>query len=127
MVSKRVECHEQDGETLQFAKRRIATASGDPAMAIGPFVIRRLRPEWARRLVPSGVTAAAYTDRSTTRGKKRRVRTLLKQRILRSRTLRRRKTALTANAELVDQRLIARLIGALEIIEQLATLRHELQ
>jgi hypothetical protein len=31
------ESHEQDGETLPFAKGlRIETASGDPAMAIGP-------------------------------------------------------------------------------------------
>jgi hypothetical protein len=35
--SDRRDSHEQDGETLPFAKRlRIQTASGDPAMAIGP-------------------------------------------------------------------------------------------
>src|SRR5215470_8531369 len=34
---------------------------------------------------------------------------------------------LTTNTELVDQALVARLVGAQEIIEQLAALRHELE
>jgi hypothetical protein len=41
MVSKRVECHEQDGETLRAIDLRDATASGDPAMAFVPFDIGR--------------------------------------------------------------------------------------
>jgi hypothetical protein len=37
--SGRRESHEQDGETLSFASAlRIQTASGDPAMAIGPSI-----------------------------------------------------------------------------------------
>ncbi|MGZ5896241.1 MAG: hypothetical protein ACXWJ6_08335 [Xanthobacteraceae bacterium] len=40
MVSKCLERHEQDGETLPIAKElRDLTASGDPAMAFVPFGI----------------------------------------------------------------------------------------
>src|SRR5262245_35415696 len=41
-------------------------------------------------------------------------------------TIRADKTS-AANAELLDQMLVAALVGALEIIEQLATLRDELE
>src|SRR3954471_6281467 len=40
---------------------------------------------------------------------------------------RRARKRLTANAELIDQRLVAPLIGALEVIEQLAALRDHLE
>jgi hypothetical protein len=39
MVSKSIECHEQDGETLPRANGFDISASGDPAMALAPFGI----------------------------------------------------------------------------------------
>jgi hypothetical protein len=47
--------HEQDGETLCHAgDPRIATASGDPAMAFGPFVGDRAfqKPGMSAALLP---------------------------------------------------------------------------
>src|SRR5262249_8571087 len=119
-VMRKRESHEQDGETLPrratFARNE--AASGDPAMApISSFGWhgRTFRPALLGGLSPSvnmlGRTArAAHCAPPTPRADKRP-----------------RAKKSTTNAELLDHGLVARLVGALEVIEQLATLLDHLE
>src|SRR6476660_9761438 len=99
-VIRKTESHEQDGETLR-AIARFDAASGDPAMALlfqsvgadGPF-----RPALLKAAAHSTGLPPTMRDEA---------------RLQRARRTARETSA--ANAELVDQRLVTPLIGALQI------------
>src|SRR4051794_21482713 len=111
-VIRKTESHEQDGETLlREPGARSTTASGDPAMAC--FLPRLARTDLSVRLY-----SAAFRSCRTTAGRAR---------LQRARKMMPRAKRLASDAELIDQCLVAPLIGALEIVEQLAALRDHLE
>src|SRR5262249_5962102 len=107
------ESHEQDGKTLPRAKPRFASASSDPAMAFGP--------------------SNCDGRHSRRRGNRQRPRCRMVQRMnLRhppttTRGPNRAQRHLATDPQSLDQRLVTRLVGTGEIVEQLATLRYELE
>src|SRR5689334_8791139 len=111
------EGHEQDGETLSRVVARRATASGDPAMAFEPCLVTRGDPY---RLLPNCRLRLSLPAQSSERV--RRVRCT--KRTGRKRPARNKSSA---NTELLDQVLVARFIGATQIIEELAALAHHLE
>src|SRR5262249_2020248 len=111
---RRGESHEQDGERLPRAhSARTDSASSDPAMALGRSLARTgaLRPSLkpAAASLPDGgahaVTAPAFNG---------------------ARNCPRTNTS-AADAQPLDQRLVALLVGTIEVIEQLTTLGHKLE
>src|SRR4029079_14666714 len=110
--SRRGVGHEQDGETFFRAAEPLAKrASGDPAMALEPP---------SRR---TGAGGARFKNRQRFRCRRNNG---LNQQSVRTRG----KPAghhSAADAKLLDQGLVARLVGTTDVIEQLATLGHELQ
>src|ERR1700760_3539058 len=109
MVSLRHEGHEQDGERLPRRVRR--SASGDPAMTFQPFGRPRRPQAPGHTLRPDngggGTAPSAHNAREQTNNFAQ--------------------IDSATNSELLDQYLVARFIGALEVVEQLATLRYKLQ
>src|SRR6266508_3414389 len=95
--SRRGESHEQDGERLTRAKPRSASASSDPAMAFGPSVERTGRSS-ARLTIGSGSLPDEKADEFCIR--------------LDTREPRRAQKLSAADTQPLDQRLVARLIGA---------------
>jgi hypothetical protein len=114
MVFAKGESHKQDGEMLAHATQRMSATSGDPAMAFEPFVGSPglFRPG---RLVGS-LRAAGLDNREHTGARSD----------TRAGTIP-RETNLATDTETLDQALVAPLVGALEIVEQLTALGHELQ
>src|SRR5690349_11627376 len=107
--SRKGESQEQDGERLSSPQRSCGacSASGDPAMAFGPSCIGTSNcPSRNRQLccraMASALCAAARAAPAA------------------------RKWS-TTNSKSLDQLLVARIVGAPEIIQDLASLRHELQ
>ena len=109
--SQRGESHEQDGETLAPAVLQTETASGDPAMAFEPSIERT--GDHSTRL-PKSAAISLPAERRIYSGIR-----------LNARVHARNFSA--ANAQSLDQRLVTRFIDAVEVIEQLATLGHELE
>ena len=99
-------------KTARGCRARVRrSASGDPAMTFQPFGRPRRPQASGHTLRPDndggGTVPSAYNAREQTNNFAQ--------------------IGSAANSELLDQYLIARLIGALEVIEQLATLGYELQ
>src|SRR5262245_21435321 len=114
-----LESHEQDGEKLsRVTASREATASGDPAMAFRTLPCRRRRSSSAPAKSPAAPIAAGLTNERT--------------RIPHSPHETRRASApcaekSSADAELLDQILVARFVGTTQIIEQLTALADKLE
>src|SRR6516162_3665160 len=106
------ESHKQDGETLSAQQSCDAsTASGDPAMAFGPFL--DVDGPLTRRTI--GSTAAAQIGGHPERSALART------------GLSRAQASSTANTKPFDQLLVTAVVGAPQIIQYLPALRHELQ
>ena len=72
--SRRDESHEQDGERLRAARAQRATASGDPAMAFEPSMVRGRRsagPDLLGSIGAAGTIRRMRRIRRTTRGQAR--------------------------------------------------------
>src|SRR5262252_9288072 len=112
--SRRGESHEQDGERLLSATTtpQRSSASRDPAMAFGPSMERT-------------------GDHSTRRRNRQRPRCRTTQRMHPASATTTREHAArnlsAANTQPLDQRLVTRFVDTGEIIEELATLGHELE
>src|SRR5215470_11127259 len=111
------ESHEQDGEKLtRVTAMRRATASGDPAMAFRTLPFRKSDPY---RLLP--IAGRAYRRRLN------RANAISRCSTKRAGLKRPARNKSPADAEFLDQALVARFVRATQVVEQLAALAHHFE